>query len=76
MSAEPVALLHYSAPPIIGGVEQVMSAHARQFLQRGHAVTFIAGQGEEQALPEWSELALIPELSSHLPEISRAENPG
>ncbi len=27
------AILHYTAPPIIGGVEGVMDAHARIFLQ-------------------------------------------
>ena len=28
-----IAILHYSAPPIVGGVEAVIQAHARSFDQ-------------------------------------------
>ena len=45
------AILHYSAPPVVGGVEAVMLAHARTFVAAGLEVTVIAGRGEQQALP-------------------------
>jgi glycosyltransferase involved in cell wall biosynthesis len=42
-----VALLHYSAPPIVGGVESVLGHHARLMADDGHQVSIIAGRGEQ-----------------------------
>jgi glycosyltransferase involved in cell wall biosynthesis len=42
-----VALLHYSAPPIVGGVESVLGHHARLMAEAGHQVQIIAGRGEQ-----------------------------
>jgi glycosyltransferase involved in cell wall biosynthesis len=58
------AILHYSAPPVIGGVEAVMLAHTETFVECGYPVTVIAGRGEAEALPEGVDLILIPELDS------------
>ena len=41
-----VAILHYAAPPTIGGVESTMAAHARLFADHGYAVKIIAGRGK------------------------------
>jgi glycosyltransferase involved in cell wall biosynthesis len=71
--AEPgTAILHYSAPPVIGGVEGVMDAHARIFLEKGYPVTIIAGQGAVDALPLGCEFILIPEMDSQHPDILAA----
>ena len=40
-----IVLLHYAAPPIIGGVESVLGRHALLMAQHGHSVRIIAGQG-------------------------------
>lgn len=40
-----IALVHYSYPPVIGGVEFIMEAHAKQFAQAGHQVKIITGVG-------------------------------
>ena len=40
-----VALLHYSAPPIVGGVESVLGHHARLMADAGHEVRIVAGRG-------------------------------
>ena len=40
-----IILLHYSAPPVVGGVESVLARHARLLADAGHAVTVIAGRG-------------------------------
>ncbi len=40
-----VALLHYTAPPVVGGVEQVLGQHARLLADAGHAVRIVAGRG-------------------------------
>ena len=41
-----IALLHYSSPPIVGGVESVLANHARLMAKAGHEVTILAGRGE------------------------------
>ena len=58
------AILHYSAPPTIGGVEAVISAHASVFLENGHPVKIIAGRGKQSKLPDGSEFTKIPLLDS------------
>lgn len=42
-----VALLHYSAPPVIGGVESVVGQHARLMADAGNQVCIVAGRGEQ-----------------------------
>ena len=59
-----VAFLHYSAPPVVGGVESVIHAHAHLLIRYGYTVSVIAGRGEPKALPEGTELISIPLLDS------------
>ncbi|MGH2581331.1 MAG: glycosyltransferase family 4 protein [Anaerolineales bacterium] len=40
-----ITLVHYSAPPVVGGVESVLRHHARLMASRGHSVSVIAGRG-------------------------------
>ncbi len=42
-----IALLHYSAPPVVGGVESVIAHQARCIAAIGHDVRIIAGRGEQ-----------------------------
>ncbi len=44
-----IALVHYSAPPIVGGVESVLAHQARLMSQAGHTVRVIAARGEQWA---------------------------
>ena len=44
-----VAILHYAAPPLIGGVEATMADHARLLAARGYAVRLVAGRGRPGA---------------------------
>lgn len=41
-----IAILHYAVPPVVGGVESVITHHARLMSEAGHAVCLIAGRGE------------------------------
>src|ERR1051325_1766547 len=41
-----IAILHYSVPPIVGGVESVIAHHARWMSADGHSVRLIAARGE------------------------------
>jgi len=40
-----VALLHYTCPPVVGGVEGVLARHARLLAERGADVNVITGRG-------------------------------
>jgi mannosylglucosylglycerate synthase len=42
-----ICLIHYAAPPVIGGVENVIGEHARLMADHDHKVTLIAGRGEQ-----------------------------
>ncbi len=53
-----IAILHYSVPPIVGGVESVIVHHARQMSADGHSVRLIAARGE--ALSDSIPLTLLP----------------
>ena len=41
-----IGILHYSGPPVVGGVEITMDHHARELSRLGHQVHIIAGRGE------------------------------
>lgn len=62
-----IALIHYSSPPIIGGVESVMAHHAILMTNAGHQVTIFAGRGKPFH-PNIS-VKIIPQLDSRHPEI-------
>jgi mannosylglucosylglycerate synthase len=55
-----VGLLHYSLPPVVGGVESIIGQHARLLQAAGHDVRLIAAQGAP-VVPgvEYRELPLI-----------------
>jgi glycosyltransferase involved in cell wall biosynthesis len=62
-----LAILHYSAPPTIGGVEQTIYYHGRVLAERGHSPRVIAGTGE--TFGPGIELVTIAQMSSSHPEV-------
>lgn len=57
-----VGLLHYTAPPVVGGVEAVLGQHARLLAAAGHRVRVMAGRGGP--LPSPIETVRIPLLDA------------
>lgn len=57
-----VAILHYSCPPVIGGVEFVIKAHAKLFAEAGYDTRMIVGKGGK--LNPSIRTVVIPELAS------------
>ena len=57
-----VALMHYSCPPVIGGVEVIIEEHARCFADAGYKTKIIVGKGEvfDRRIP----VKVVPEISS------------
>ena len=65
------ALLHYTAPPVVGGVEAVIQAHAQVFIKAGYPVTVVAGWGERAALPSGTGFVRVPEMDSQHHDVAR-----
>ncbi|MBI4926556.1 MAG: glycosyltransferase family 4 protein [Anaerolineae bacterium] len=66
-----IALLHYSSPPIVGGVESVLAHHARMMAAAGHQVTILAGRGE--VFDERVMVRILPELDSRHKDVLRVK---
>lgn len=64
-----VALIHYTAPPVVGGVERVLGWHGRLLAEAGHSVTIIAGRG--RASDPRQRFDVIPLLDTREPHIRR-----
>ncbi len=62
-----VAILHYTCPPVVGGVEQLIAVHAGLFAERGYPTRVIAGRGEP--FRDGVPVELIPSLYSKDPEL-------
>ncbi|MDQ7800289.1 MAG: glycosyltransferase family 4 protein [Armatimonadota bacterium] len=62
-----VVLLHYSAPPVVGGVESVLAQQARWLRRAGYRVRVVTGKG---AGPD---VEVLPLLYGRHPEVRRAQ---
>jgi glycosyltransferase involved in cell wall biosynthesis len=67
-----IALIHYSGPPTIGGVEQTMHYQAHELAIAGYAPSFIVGKGGNNQSP--SPSIRIPRLFSLHPQVLAAKS--
>ena len=65
-----VGLLHYTCPPIIGGVEAILYEQATRLAARGYAVTILSGRGGPLPDRKAAKLVIIPELDSRETAVS------
>ncbi len=72
MSRESVALLHYSCPPVVGGVEEVVRQQASLFFRHHHPVKIIAGNGGQ--FDNRFEIELNPILGSRCRAVMDIQN--
>ncbi len=66
-----IAILHYACPPVLGGVESILSTHARLLARAGHRPFLLAGRGEPRSVG--LQGTIIPELDSRHPDILRVQ---
>ncbi len=66
------AILHYTSPPVIGGVEGVIHAHSVQFASHSYPLTVISGRGNADSLPSGVKYYQVPEMDSMHPDIAAA----
>lgn len=70
MKNKKIAMVHYTYPPVVGGVEAVVQAHARILAKNGYRIKIITGTGEAEdgiqvrAIPELKTLILFEETLS------------
>jgi glycosyltransferase involved in cell wall biosynthesis len=62
-----VALLHYAAPPVVGGVEGVLAHQARLMTEAGHRVRVIAARGGAGSAA--IEFMRLPQVDSRHPQV-------
>jgi mannosylglucosylglycerate synthase len=70
-----IAILHYTAPPIVGGVESTISEHARLLNEAGYPTCLVVGSVGDGEPRAGQEIILIPEIDtgSHAhPELAEA----
>jgi glycosyltransferase involved in cell wall biosynthesis len=62
-----ISILHYAAPPIVGGVESTIYHHARLLTQANYQVSIIAGRGKvfNNQIP----FIQVPEIDSRHPQV-------
>ncbi len=65
-----IGLLHYSCPPVVGGVEEVLRQHARLLHRAGHRVQVLVGMGEPYTTE--FEVRFIPLLGSQNQRVKQA----
>jgi glycosyltransferase involved in cell wall biosynthesis len=66
-----IAIMHYAAPPVVGGVESVLASHARLISSAGHQVRIIAGRGE--TLDACCPVELLPLIDSRHPRVMKVK---
>lgn len=66
-----IALIHYSAPPVVGGVESVLAHHARLMARAGHAVRILAARGEP--ISDRIQFVPLPLIDSRHPRVLAAK---
>ena len=66
-----IALLHYSVPPVVGGVESVLAQQARLLSQNGHTVRILAARGEP--LSDRIAFVRLPLIDSRHPRVLAAK---
>jgi len=67
-----IAILHYSVPPIVGGVESVIAHHAHLMSAVGHSVRLLAARGA--SLSDNIPLTLIPLADSRHERVAKMKS--
>jgi glycosyltransferase involved in cell wall biosynthesis len=64
MGLPTTAILHYTAPPVVGGVEAVIRAHVKVFREEGYPVTVVAGRGNASSLADGAKFKRVHVMDS------------
>lgn len=72
-----IDILHYSVPPVVGGVEAVIGHHTRLMVAAGHTVRLMAGRGaqKDESIP-FIQIPLADSLHSRVLSIKSVLDQG
>ncbi|MEW5869603.1 MAG: glycosyltransferase family 4 protein [Chloroflexota bacterium] len=59
-----IGILHYTASPVVGGVEAVIDAQTQLLSRAGYPLRVITGRGNANAFPASTRLVTIPEMDT------------
>ncbi len=62
-----IVFLHFTAPPVVGGVEAVIAEHIRLFSDAGFPTLVVAGRAAETEADGVGPVHIIPEMDSENP---------
>ena len=72
-----LVMMHYSYPPVVGGVENVVQKHAELFSDRGYTVNILTGRGESsRANIKIEKFDLLDSANSRILEIKNKLDEG
>ena len=66
-----ICLLHFTAPPLVGGVETTLARQAQQLARAGHLLRILAGRGQtwDARIP----VEILPRLDLRHPQVLRVK---
>ncbi|MBU0711812.1 glycosyltransferase [bacterium] len=70
-SIKQIIIAHYTLPPIVGGVENIIGPQAEAFAQQGYLVTLLSGEGKIEG--KNIKTSLVPDLSPNNPHIQKVQ---
>lgn len=70
-----IAIVHYTAPPIIGGVERIVAEQAAVLAKHGHQVTIVCGNEDARIADERVRVCHLSALRAQRSEASRSVGP-
>lgn len=70
-SVKQIIIAHFTLPPVVGGVENVIGPQAEAFAKQGYLVTLLAGEGKIEG--KNIKTSLIPDLNPNNPHIQKVQ---
>ena len=70
-SIKQIVIAHYTLPPVVGGVENIIGPQAEAFAQQGYLVTLLAGEGKIEG--KNIKTSLVPDLNPNNPHVQKVQ---
>jgi len=70
-SVKQIIIAHYTLPPVVGGVENIIGPQAEAFAQQGYLVTLLSGAGKIEG--NNIKTSVIPDLNPNHPHVRKVQ---
>ena len=76
-SGKKIAILHFSSPPVVGGVENVLYKHAQLLSEADYQVSIFSGQGDKIGESiDYKKIPLLSTKNDQILKITKTLNSG